>query len=93
MVFFISLISGNFFLSFLGCNSFSAGAGDSYCRRNGMRAVSLDTRAKANHFIGVVGSARQKYFWTGGNISGNQVTWPNGVRQNTNGMPWSRTGG
>lgn len=59
-----------------------------------MRAVSLDTRSKANHFMNLVSSEREKYFWTGGRVNHNDrsISWANGGRTNAFGN-WSPTGG
>lgn len=79
-----------------GCNKMSWGQARAYCNSLGMNAVSLDTREKANEFIGLLGREGAPYFWSGGEIFGpqhNQIRWANGVSQFTNGMPFSRTGG
>eukprot|EP00091_Calanus_sinicus_P000390 TRINITY_DN10318_c0_g1_i4.p1 TRINITY_DN10318_c0_g1~~TRINITY_DN10318_c0_g1_i4.p1 ORF type:complete len:121 (-),score=22.19 TRINITY_DN10318_c0_g1_i4:72-434(-) len=49
----------------LGCTSFSQSAGESFCRANGMRPISLDSSDKEKEFLDLVASDRQKYFWTG----------------------------
>jgi len=75
----------------LGCTSFTAGGGASFCRQNGMRPISIDSSDKEREFLGLVGSEGQKYFWTGGNVRGRSINWPSGRRYNN--VNWSNTGG
>jgi len=75
----------------LGCTSFTQGAGEAFCRSNGMRPISIDNSAKEREFTSLVAREGQKYFWTGGRMSGGRVTWPSG-RSYTN-VNWSHTGG
>ena len=75
----------------LGCTSFTQGQGEAFCRSNGMRAISIDNSAKEREFTSLVSREGQKYFWTGGRMSGGRVTWPSG-RSYTN-VNWSHTGG
>ena len=56
-----------------------------------MRAVSLDSREKEDHFLGIVAKDRQRYFWTGGEVRNGQISWPSGKRYND--VDWSHTGG
>ena len=59
-----------------------------------MRAISLDSEAEVREFMGVVAREGQKYFWTGGSVSGGSVSWPSGGRQSVGQVgPWSHTGG
>merc|ERR1711874_844905 len=62
----------------LGCSSFTQGGGESFCRSNGMRPISLDSSAKEREFLGLVSSEGQKYFWTGGKVRGRSISWPSG---------------
>ena len=77
-----------------GCQKFTAGEAQNYCRNNGMQAVSLDTNPKANELMGLLAQDRQRYFWTGGQVQHNSrsVRWPSG--RISNNIPfWSNTGG
>lgn len=58
-----------------------------------MVAVSLDSRAKEDHFLGLVAQDRKRYFWTGGkmNLRNGSIRWPSGRRYND--VNWSNTGG
>ena len=59
-----------------------------------MRAISLDNPGKTQFAMNLVSSAREKYFWTGGNMVNGGVRWPNGFEQGVNQVgPWSHTGG
>jgi hypothetical protein len=60
-----------------------------------MRAVSLDNPAVANEFLGLLGREGKRWFWTGGRISGQSITWSNGNRQNAGELRniFSHTGG
>lgn len=49
---------------------FSHSGARSYCARQGMRIVSLDSHEKSAHFIGELGRDNGEYFWAGGVISG-----------------------
>lgn len=40
----------------------------------GMKLISLDSKEKAEHFLGLVGRDRAPYFWTGGQISADSRT-------------------
>jgi len=68
----------------------------SYCSRNGLRMVSLDSPAKIEHFLKLVASEGQDYFWTGGRLSSDKrtLTWENGRRETISRgtHPWSFTG-
>merc|ERR1711910_214628 len=56
----------NFLISWrLGCSKFTQSQGERFCRANNMRAVSLDSREKEDHFLGIVAKDRQRYFSTG----------------------------
>merc|ERR1711935_954006 len=55
--------------------------GTAYCLSRGGRIISLDTREKIEHFLGVVsGPIGSSYFWTGGMLSEDKtkVHWDNG---------------
>jgi len=75
----------------LGCSSFTQGGGESFCRNNGMRPISLDSSAKEREFLGLVQREGQKYFWTGGKVRGRNINWPSGRSHNN--VNWSNTGG
>jgi hypothetical protein len=49
----------------------------------------------AQEFMSLVARENQRWFWTGGRISGQTVTWPNGVTQNAGDLRsmFSHTGG
>ena len=82
----------NFLVSWrLGCSGFTQGEGEGFCRANGMRPISIDNPGKEAEFTNLVAREGQKYFWTGGRMSGGRVTWPSG-RSYTN-VNWSHTGG
>jgi len=82
----------NFLISWrLGCSKFTQSQGERFCRANNMRAVSLDSREKEDHFLGIVAKDRQRYFWTGGEVRNGQISWPSGKRYND--VDWSHTGG
>ena len=75
----------------LGCKSFSQSGGESFCRNNNMRPISIDTSSKQREFLGLVARENQKYFWTGGKVSGRSIRWPSGRIYNS--VNWSNTGG
>ena len=75
----------------LGCTSFTQNGAESFCRKSNMRPISIDSSSKQREFLGLVGRENQKYFWTGGKVSGRSIQWPSGRRfDNVN---WSNTGG
>jgi len=79
-----------------GRNNFGWNDGVKYCKSQGMKLISLDTKEKAEHFLGLVGRDRAPYFWTGGQVSADSRTlsWQNGESEAvTKGQhPWSFTG-
>jgi len=79
-----------------GRNNFAWNEGVSYCRSQGMKLVSLDSREKADHFLNLVKSDRATYFWAGGEVSSDSRTlsWQNGAKQpiSRGQHPWSFTG-
>merc|ERR1719410_2870581 len=79
-----------------GRNNFAWNEGVSYCRSQGMKLISLDSKEKADHFLSLVGSDRAPYFWAGGEVSSDsrRLTWQNGQSEPvTRGQhPWSFTG-
>jgi len=75
----------------LGCTSFTEGGGEAFCRANNMKAISLDNSSKEREFLGLVSRERQKYFWTGGKVSGRNIRWPSG--RSYDDVNWSNTGG
>ena len=56
-----------------------------------MVPISIDSRAKEDHFLGLVAKDRQRYFWTGGKVNNGNIRWPSGRRYNS--VNWSNTGG
>ena len=86
----------NFWVSWRTCGTqFRGDQVAGVCASGGMRPVSLNNIALAQEFMGLVGREGQRWFWTGGRISGQTVTWPNGVSQNAGDLRalWSPTGG
>jgi hypothetical protein len=75
----------------VGCSKFTQSEGESFCRANGMKAISLDSSAKEREFLGLVAKDRQRYFWTGGKVNRGNIKWPSGKRYND--VNWSNTGG
>merc|ERR1711970_15709 len=79
-----------------GRNNFAWNEGVSYCRSQGMKLISLDSREKADHFLNLVGKERAEYFWAGGEVSSDSqtLTWQNGRTESiSKGQhPWSFTG-
>ena len=65
------------------------------CASGGMRPVSLNDPALAQEFMNLAAQEGQKWFWTGGRVSGQTISWPNGVSQNVNQLRslFSHTGG
>ena len=82
----------NYLLSWrIGCSDFTQSQGVSFCRANGMRAVSLDSSDKEAEFKRLVAREGQRFFWTGGNVRGRNIRWPSG--RSYNNVEWSHTGG
>lgn len=82
----------NFLVSWrIGCSSFTKQQGDSFCRANGMRSLSIDSDAKETEFKNLVAREGQRFFWTGGSVSRGNIRWPSG--RNHNNVEWSHTGG
>jgi len=75
----------------MGCSKFRQGDAERFCSQNGMRAISLDSRAKEDHFLGLIAKDRQRYFWTGGKVNNGKISWPS--RKRYNDVNWSNTGG
>jgi len=65
------------------------------CASGGMRPVSLNDPALAQEFMNLCAREGQKWFWTGGRVSGQTISWPNGISQNVNQLRslFSNTGG
>ena len=87
----------NYILSWReGRNSFSWNAAKNYCSSRGMRMVSLDSRAKRDHFMQQVAADGSPYFWAGGRLSPDKrsVRWENGRSEGISKgrHPWSFTG-
>merc|ERR1712038_841536 len=82
----------NFLVSWrLGCTSFTQSQGEAFCRNNGMRAISIDSASKEREFTGLVAREGQRFYWTGGRVSGGRISWPSGRAHNN--VAWSHTGG
>jgi len=82
----------NFLLSWrIGCNDFTLSQGEAFCRSNGMRAISLDSPSKEQEFKNLLAREGQRFFWTGGRVSGTNIRWPSGRSHNN--VEWSHTGG
>ena len=86
----------NYILSWReGRNSFSWNAAKKYCSSRGMRMVSLDSRAKRDHFMQQVAADGSPYFWAGGRLSPDKrsVRWENGRSEGISKgrHPWSFT--
>ena len=75
----------------LGCASFTQGGAANFCRQNNMQPISIDSSSKEREFLGLVGREGQKYFWTGGSVSGRSIRWPSGRSYSS--VDWSNTGG
>ena len=77
-------------------NNFAWNEGVSYCKSQGMKLISLDSKAKAEHFLQLVGRDRAPYFWAGGEVSSDsrRLTWQNGKSEavSRGQHPWSFTG-
>ena len=82
----------NFLVSWrIGCNDFTQSQGEAFCRSNGMRALSIDSASKEREFTGLVAREGQRFYWTGGKVSGRNISWPSGRGYST--VAWSHTGG
>lgn len=79
------------------CSNFTGHEAEDYCKLQGGHAVSLDTTAKALHFIDVAIQDARRYFWSGGRIdhTAGVVSWPSGAREGyvRGERFWSNTGG
>ncbi|XP_040568921.1 C-type lectin BfL-1 isoform X2 [Lepeophtheirus salmonis] len=87
--------SGRYLVTWLlpNCKKFTQGEAIQYCQRNGMKAISLDSNAKAEETFRLLAKDTQRYYWTGGKVNhrDQSVTWPNG--QTSRNIPfWSPTG-
>ena len=65
------------------------------CASGGMRPVTLSDPALAQEFMDLAAREGQKWFWTGGRVSGQTISWPNGQSQNVGQLRnlFSHTGG
>merc|ERR1712027_82921 len=76
-------------------NKFTQDDAVNFCRANNMVPISIDSRDKENHFLGLLAQDRQRYFWTGGKVNGRiprgKIEWPSGNSYNR--VNWSNTGG
>jgi len=79
------------------CSNFTQDQAEEYCKQQGGRTVSLDSNARAQHFISLAIRDRKRYFWTGGKIdhSAGTVTWPSKKQEGyiRGERFWSTTGG
>merc|ERR1719320_2423337 len=67
--------SRNYLLSWRqGQSSLTHAAARNYCRSQGMRIISLDSNAKATHFLDLLERESAPYFWSGGRISSDKRT-------------------
>ena len=86
----------NFWVSWRTCpTEFRGDQVAGVCASGGMRPVSLNNIALAQEFMSLVAREGKRWFWTGGRISGQTVTWSNGVTQNAGELRniFSHTGG
>merc|ERR1719233_1467353 len=79
----------------VGCTNFMQSEADSFCQKSNMRPISIDSFAEEREFLGLVGREKQKYFWTGGKLSGgarrgDTIQWPSGRVYND--VNWSDAG-
>ena len=56
-----------------------------------MRPLSIDSPSKEREFTGLVARDGERFYWTGGKVSGGRISWPSG--RNYNNVAWSHTGG
>ena len=86
----------NFWVSWRTCpTEFRGDQVPGVCASGGMRPVSLNDPSLAQEFMNLCAAERQKWFWTGGRVSGQTISWPNGVTQSANQLRslFSTTGG
>merc|ERR1712127_639575 len=80
----------------MGRSNFDWSGGQRFCSSQGMRLVSLDSKEKTDHFLGLLSKEGKPYFWTGGQVSRDSrtLTWQSGVTQpiSKGQHPWSFTG-
>merc|ERR1712055_60370 len=79
-----------------GRNNFDWSSGVSYCKSQGMKLISLDSKEKTENFLRLVATDRAPYFWAGGQVSRDSrtLTWQNGKTEpiSKGEHPWSFTG-
>ena len=77
-------------------NNFDWRGGVQFCKSQGMKLISMDSKEKSEHFLRLVATDRAPYFWAGGQISRDSrtLTWQNGNTERiARGQhPWSFTG-
>ena len=77
-------------------NNFDWNGGRQYCKSQGMKMISLDSKEKSEHFLRLVAQDRAPYFWAGGKLSRDSRTlsWENGKTEAVarGQHPWSFTG-
>ncbi|QQP38718.1 Uncharacterized protein FKW44_019377 [Caligus rogercresseyi] len=63
--------SGRYLITWLlpNCKKFTQDEAINYCQRNGMKAISLETNAKAEETFRLLAANRQRYYWTGGRVN------------------------
>ena len=86
----------NFWVSWRTCGTqYRGDQVPGVCSSGGMRPVSLNDPGLAQEFMNLCAREGQKWFWTGGRVSGQSISWPNGVSQNANQLRnlFSHTGG
>ncbi len=86
----------NFWVSWRTCpTEFRGDQVSGICASGGMRPVSLNDPSLAQEFMNLCAAERQKWFWTGGHVSGQTISWPNGITQSANQLRslFSTTGG
>ena len=61
-------------------NNFDWRGGVQFCKSQGMKLISLDSKEKSEHFLRLVATDRAPYFWAGGQVSRDSrtLTWQNG---------------
>ena len=74
-----------------GCSTFTQNEAETFCQINGMRPISIDSSDKEREFLGLLGRENQRFFWTGGKVSGRSIQWPSRKRYDS--VNWSKTGG
>merc|ERR1712106_198472 len=71
----------------VGQRGFTHRGGDSWCRGKNnkgksYRAISFEDSSEESYFKSLVARENEKYFWTGGSVSGRSISWPSGSHNN-----------